>query len=201
MRRLVVIGAGGHAKVVIETARAAGMEVQAILDDDDLRWGGSVLGCPILGGLPLVADFAEDLFVIAIGSNAARRKIAASLDLDWCSVIHPSAQISPSAHIGLGSMIFANAVIQAESVLGGHVIVNTAASIDHDCRIGSFAHIAPGARLAGSVTVGSGALIGIGAVVIPGVTVGENAAVGAGAAVVRDVAAGSTVLGVPAVKK
>ena len=113
-------------------------------------------------------------------------------------MVHPAAWVDLSVELGPGAVVFAGAVIQPRTVVGAHAIVNTAASIDHDCRIGRFAHLAPGVHLAGTVTVGDGAFLGIGTVAIPGVTIGEWTQVGAGAAVVRDLPARVRAVGVPA---
>lgn len=195
---VAVLGAGGHAKVVIATLRSAGVPVVAVLDDDPGTWGREVLGVPVRGAMAETLDHARRA-VIAVGSNAARARIAAALPaVEWATVIHGNAVIAEGVVIGAGSVVFAGAVIQPDAVLGDHVIVNTASSIDHDCEIGDCVHLAPGVRLAGDVVVERGAFLGIGSAVIPGRRIGAEAIVGAGAVVVRDVAAGATVVGVPA---
>lgn len=197
-QRFVVVGAGGHAKVVVATIEACGHDVVQVLDDDAARWGSSILGHAVAG--PVTADKlpADAEVVIAVGSNRARRAIAEGLAARYGRVIHPSAVVHSSVTIGEGTVIFAGAIVQPDTIIGRHAIVNTAASIDHDGRIGSFVHVAPGARLAGEVTVGDGALIGIGSSVIPQVTIGAWSTVAAGSAVVRAVVEGTTVLGCPA---
>jgi sugar O-acyltransferase (sialic acid O-acetyltransferase NeuD family) len=193
-----VIGAGGHAKVVIATLQAAGFEVTAALDDDQSKWGSELLGIAVAGPLSAAPEYARRA-VIAIGNNQMRRRLAAELNrLEWVSAIHPAAVIHPSARIGVGTVVFAGAVIQPDAQVGGHVIVNTAATIDHDCLIADFAHLAPGVRLAGAVSIGEGAMLSIGASVIPGVRVGEWSVVGAGSVVLKDVESGVTVVGAPA---
>lgn len=196
--RAMVLGAGGHAKVVIATLQAAGWEVAGAYDDDEARWGEEVLGVPIRGALVEARGADVEGAVLGIGSNRDRRRIAGELDLSWVAAVHPSAVVHPSVQVGPGTVVFAGAVIQPDAEIGRHAIVNTAASIDHDCRVGDFVHVAPGCRLGGGVTVGEGALLGIGSAVLPGVEVGAWATVGAGAAVVRPVADGATVAGVPA---
>lgn len=194
---LVVVGAGGHAKVVLATLLAAGHQVGAILDDDPARWGTSLLGHTVSG--PIEASRLRGRkAVLAIGDNVVRHRLAGSLAADWVTVIHPQTIVHPSATLGPGSVVFAGSVIQPDVRVGSHVIVNTAASVDHDCEIGDFAHIGPGCRLAGDVRVGEGALLGIGSCVLPGVVIGGWATVGAGGAVVRDVADRTMVAGVPA---
>jgi len=194
---VLVVGAGGHAKVVIATLQAAGFAVAGVLDDDAAKHGTSVLGVAVIGGTELAAR-SEHGVVLAVGSNAARRDLAARLACRWVTVVHPGAIVHPSVRIGPGAVIFAGAVVQPDTVIGAHAIVNTGARVDHDCVIGDFAHVAPGCALAGAVRVREGAFCGIGSAVIPGVTIGAWAVVGAGAAVVRDVPDGAVVGGVPA---
>jgi acetyltransferase EpsM len=198
MTKLMVIGAGGHAKVVVATAVAAGWEIAAILDDDRARWGGQLIGHVISG--PCERGLADrgTKCVIAVGDNAVRRRLAMAARCQFARLVHPEAVVHASVHIGPGTVVFAGAVVQPDCVLGAHVIVNTSASVDHDCVLGDAVHVAPGARLAGAVQVGDEALIGIGAVVIPSIRVGTASVVGAGAAVVRNVPDRSVVVGVPA---
>ena len=198
MQRLVVIGSGGHAKVVIATAQAAGFTVTAIVDDDPATHGRAVLGIAVGGPTAAVLDDPEATAVLAIGSNRARAKLAAAARCAFATLVHPSAVVHASAMLAPGTVVFAGVVIQPDSVLGAHVIVNTGASIDHDCAIGDFVHVAPGVRLAGNVTLGQGAMMGIGSCAIPGVTVGAWTTVGAGASVVHDLPADVTAVGVPA---
>jgi len=197
-RDLIVVGAGGHAKVVVATARAAGFRVMAIADDAQPRWGESLLGVPIAGPTEPVLQDGRALVVLAIGDNAVRRRLAATARCTFVSIVHPSAIVDPTVRLGAGSVVFAGAVIQPDAAIGGHAIVNTAASIDHDCVLGEAVHVAPGTRLAGNVTLGDEVFLGIGAVVIPGITIGARTTVGAGAAVVRDLPAGVIAAGVPA---
>ena len=196
MKKLSVIGTGGHAKVVIATARAAGYSVVAAYDDNEVRHGGVVLGVPILGSAEL-ASTAGLPTVIAIGANRARQMIA-QLACDWLTVVHPAAVVHESVSIGRGSVVFAGTVVQPDSVLGNHVILNTGSSVDHDCRLGDWVHLGPGARLCGGVEIGRGTLVGVGASVIPSTRLGDWCTVGAGAAVARSFPDESLLLGVPA---
>lgn len=196
---VVVLGASGHAKVVISAIRAGGGTVLCVLDDDADKWGMEFRGLTILGPVSEIARFPDASVVAAIGDNRARADLVARLpQVRWGEVVHPAAWVDPSARRGPGSVVFAGAVLQADSRIGAHAIVNTCASVDHDCEVGAFAHLAPGVRLAGDVHVGDGAFLGIGTSTIPGIRIGAWATVGAGAAVVRNVAAGVTVKGVPA---
>ncbi|MEM4531684.1 MAG: acetyltransferase [Thermofilaceae archaeon] len=194
-----VFGAGGHAKVVVSTLLALGQKIIGLFDDDPQKWGGYVLGVPVLGPIAKAHDLSPASGVVAIGDNHLRVKVVKEFpDWDWIVVVHPRAYVDPTATVGPGTVVFAGAVVQVGARLGAHVIVNTGATIDHDCSVGSFVHIAPGVRLGGGVWVEEGAFIGIGAAVIPGIRIGAWSIVGAGAAVIRDVAPGSTVAGVPA---
>ncbi|WP_341885266.1 NeuD/PglB/VioB family sugar acetyltransferase [Synechococcus sp. UW140] len=203
MSGLLILGAGGHAKVVAETALASGVASGlAFLDDRSLP---RVLGWPVLGPLDqaldtsIQAEFTAAL--VAIGHPATRLHWLARLQASGYQLpllIHPSACISPSAQIGHGTVVFAQAAVQAQAVIGIGAILNTGCSVDHDVRLADGVHICPGARLAGEVQVGARSCIGIGASVIQQVCIGSDVVVGAGAAVVRDLPDGVTAVGVPA---
>ena len=190
---VVVIGAGGHAKVLISTLNASGRSVAAVVDDDDTKWGTDARGIRVGRIEPLGGHG-----IVGIGDNTQRREMARSLSFEWQTVVHPSAHVDPSAKLGRGTVVFAGAVIQPDAVIGDHVIVNTGATVDHDCVVGDYAHLAPGVHLAGSVHVGEGAFLGIGSVVSPGVRIGRWATLGAGAVAIRDLADGAVAVGVPA---
>ena len=192
---VVVIGAGGHAKVVIAALRAAGRQVVgcAVRDAADAR--GAMLGVPLIheGALP-----ADVELVLGVGDNRLRERLAAKLPGPWTTCVHPAATVAEGVVIGAGTVVCAGAVVQPGARIGAHSIVNTCASVDHDCVVGDFVHVAPGARLAGDVVVDDGALVGVGAAVAPARRVGAWSIVGVGAAVVRDVTPSTTVVGVPA---
>jgi UDP-perosamine 4-acetyltransferase len=201
-RAIIVVGAGAHAKVVVELLRAAGWHPVGVVDPAPAQ--PTVLGVPVVGNddaLPrLRAEGLADA-CIALGNNRLRsevgRKVAA-LGFNLPAAVHPAAMISPSAHIADGAVIMARAVVGTEAHVAELAIVNTAAVVEHDNRIGRAAHIAPGCALAGSVDVGAFALVGVGSAVRPGIRIGEGVIVGAGSAVVRDVPAGSIIGGAPA---
>lgn len=198
-RSVCVLGAGGHAKVVISTLQAAGYRVAAVYDDDPQKWGQRLLDIPIVGAIAPERVPAGQPVVLAIGKNATRKVVAARfVAAQWISVQHPNADVHPSVQLGAGTVVFSGAVVQPGAVVGRHCIINTGATVDHDCVIGDYAHIAPGVHLAGEVTVGEGAFMGIGSVAIVGVTIGAWATVGAGAVVIHDIPPGSTAVGVPA---
>jgi sugar O-acyltransferase (sialic acid O-acetyltransferase NeuD family) len=194
----IVVGAGGHAKVVISTLRAMGWGIQFVYDDDTAKWGQTILGIKVTGPIALLDEKDRLPAVIAVGDPLFRKRLAERYDRDWITVIHPHAQVDDSAIIGPGTVIFAGTVVQPGVNIGLHAIINTSASIDHDCQVGDYAHVAPGTHLAGAVTVGEGAFLGTGASVIPGVTIGPYSIVGAGAVVIRDLPAYSTAVGCPA---
>jgi len=197
---VVIIGAGGHAKVVIATLQAVGYRISALLDDDMAKFGNKIMGVPIAGSIARIKEFGFCNALIAIGDNEKRKKIAKTYEkyCDWITVTHPMAAVHESVKIDKGTVIFAGAVIQPDTTIGSHVIINTGATVDHDCRIGDYVHLAPGVHLSGNVTVGDGAFLGIGTVVIPGKIVGEMAIVGAGSVVIDDIPPFAKVAGVPA---
>ncbi len=194
-----ILGAGGHAKVILSLLRLLDRPVAGILDDDETLWGGSLLGCSIGGPLERLKALSAPLALIAVGCNATREKIARLFpEARWLRSVHPRAFVDPSATVGPGSVVFAGAVVQAEARIGAHVIINTGATVDHDCLIGGYAHLCPGVHLAGDVRVGEGSLLGTGTSVIPGRVIGSWTTVGAGAAVITDLPGHSTAVGVPA---
>lgn len=199
---LVILGAGGHSKVVVDLVSALGVPIRAMFDDDVAKHGSRCAEILIVGGITMeaVASFLPAQGVVGIGSNRIRQQLVRRLaGMEFAAaLVHPRAYCAPSVSLGQGSVVFAGAVIQPETIVGRHCIVNTAASIDHDCRLGDFVHVCPGVRLAGSVRLGDGVLLGTGAVVIPGVTIGDHAVVGAGTVVIHDIPAGATAVGNPA---
>lgn len=199
---VVIVGGGGHAKVVIESLRASGHAVAAIVDADPTP--REVLGVPVVGDDLQLSDLRGQglsaLFV-AIGDNQLRQTLgrrARGLGFSLVNAVHPSAVISPSARIGEGVAVMAGAVINAGSHVGDLAIVNTGAVVDHDCRLGAACHLGPASALAGGVTVGDRTFLGVGARVIPGVTIGADSIVGAGGVVVRDLPDAVLAIGVPA---
>jgi sugar O-acyltransferase (sialic acid O-acetyltransferase NeuD family) len=204
----VLIGAGGHASVLLDCCESAGPVVIAgVLVSERARWGTMFRDLPVLGGdevLPTLPGRGITHFVVAFGGTADNRprralfERALAAGLAPLVVKHPSSIVSSYASIGQGCQLLPGSVVNAGARLGTHVIVNTGAIVEHDCQLGDHVHVATGARLAGGVTVGVCGHVGAGATILQGRSVGEGAIVGAGAVVVTDVAPFSVVVGVPA---
>lgn len=202
--RLLVFGSGGHAKVVIDAAEKTERFSEILLvDDAPETWGNSLIGHKVIGGRDALQalDGEQPQVIVAIGHNATRAAVANWLEthgFQLATVIHPSVQLGKGVEIGAGSFLAAGVVVNCDAILAPHVIVNTAASVDHDCQIGAAVHLAPGCRLCGHVSVGAQSLLGAGVVVIPSVRIGESVLVGAGSTVIDDLADGVRVVGSPA---
>lgn len=197
----VIIGAGGHAKVVIDALLRGGTarDMIAVRDGNAARAGQTVLGFTI--ATPEWPEGTEVAVHIAIGDNRVRSRLHETAGgRPFATVLHPAATVAPSAIVGAGSFVAAAAVVGPDATVGRSVIVNHGAVIDHDCRVGDFCHIAPNAALGGAVTLGARVLVGAGAVVLPGVTIGDDAVVGAGAVVRRNIGAGERWAGNPAAR-
>lgn len=204
---ILIFGASGHAKVVIDVIeKTEACFVQALFDDNAELCGKKMYGYEVLGGkLALLA--AVDLLrshhtVVAIGDNAIRAKIAQWLTTSGGelseALVHPSAQLARGVMVGRGAVVMAGVVINSDSRTGDNAIINTGAVIDHDCTIGDSVHVAPRATLCGGILIGDNTLIGAGAVILPNLKIGKNVTVGAGATVLNDIEDGLTVVGSPA---
>ena len=196
-RDLVVIGAGGHAKVVIDCAERVGHKICGVIDD---RVGATVFEHPHLGSLDNLVLHSDWQFVIAIGSNVVRARIANSLEdrVAWASLVDPTASVSRHASIQVGSVVFAGAIVQADVRVGRHVILNTGCRVDHDVEIANHCHVAPGAILTGGVVLEEGVFVGAGAVVLPGVRIGAWSTLGAGSVATKDLSSEQVFVGSPA---
>ena len=198
MPDLHVIGAGGHAKVIVALAEAAGYHIAGIYDDSPTA-SPQLLGHRITRGLVNVPDVPDTWAFLAMGGNALRQQLADRFtSVRWATLIHPAAWVAPDASVGAGSVIMAGCVVQPGAQIGQHVIVNTLASVDHDCTLGNYVHIAPGCRLAGNVQLAQGVFAGVGAMFTPSASVGAWSIVGAGALVNVTLPANITAVGVPA---
>ena len=202
MKRLAILGASGHGKVVADTAECCGWQSIEFFDDAWPRLGHNGVW-PVVGNTTKLMECLTDFdgVLVAIGNNAVRHAKLIELlaaDAPMAILVHPSASVSRYASIGDGSVIFAGAVVNADASVGLGAILNTGCSVDHDCVLGDAVHISPGARLAGGVQVEDGSWIGIGASVRQLICIGRRVMVGAGSAVVSNVPDDMTVAGVPA---
>jgi sugar O-acyltransferase (sialic acid O-acetyltransferase NeuD family) len=195
---LIIYGAGGHARVVADVARACGREIGMFVDDAP--------AASVIDGLPVCVSGEFDFrgagpfsYLVGIGNNAVRERLFLELEAfgEPLTLVHPFSAISTRATIGQGTVIMPGVVVNTGAIIHDNVILNTSCSIDHDCVIWPHVHICPGVRLAGNVTVGTGTMIGTGAVVIPGIRIGEHCTIGAGSVVVRDLPDGSVAYGSP----
>lgn len=203
-RPVVVWGGGGHGHVVVDLLRVlGGWDVVGILDNRNPP-GTRIMDVPVLGEadqLPRLRREGVAHVAVAIGEPAARADMLArarALGFEMPTLVHPSCVVSAAAVVGPACVLCAGAIVGPQSVLGTGVIVNTRASVDHDVRLGDFAHVAPGATVCGFVAIGRGTWIGAGAVVRDHVALGDRVMVGAGAVVLQDVPDGLTVFGCPA---
>lgn len=195
-RKVVVIGAGGHGKVVVSTLQAAGVTVDAIYDDNQALWGSQILGVPVCGPIVELKTSNEKFAgIVGIGHSGIRQQLAESLPVEWMTAVHPRAFVHPSVKLGIGTVVFAGAVLQPSVQIGKHVIVNTSASVDHDCSIGDYVGIGPGTHLSGTVKIGDRSLLGTGCSVLPNVQIESDVTAGAGTVVINDLPTGCTVVG------
>jgi sugar O-acyltransferase (sialic acid O-acetyltransferase NeuD family) len=194
-KHLNIIGTGGHAKVVIEIANILSKNIDGLFDDDKKKHHFQFCNIEIKGNIDTITNSNA---IIAIGDNFTRKKIYQKLiDINWKTLIHPSAIIASNVNIKDGSLIVAGAIIQTGSNIGSHCIINTNSSVDHDCIIDDFVHISPSATLCGNVKVGEGSHIGAGATIIPNINIGKWCVIGAGAVITKDVPDYSLVVGIP----
>jgi acetyltransferase EpsM len=197
MRDLIIIGAGGHAKVIFDIATAQGFNVLGFLDDNPKST--KLFELERLGEVKDCLKFCNDAeFVIAIGNNEIRKRISEEYPLRYATLIHPSAVISPKATIGEGTVVMPVCVVNSPAKIGRHCIINTAAVVEHDNIIGDFTHLSPRSALCGTVKVGEMCHIGSGAVVIHNKTICDKCIIGAGATVVDDITECGTYVGTPA---
>lgn len=202
MRNVVIIGASGHAKVIIDALHCINqIEKQygeIVLLDDDLSINGlTVSGHKVIGTVAECLNYKDSGFIIAIGNNEIRKKIAQMYSLKYMTVIHPKAIVADDVEIGEGTVIMAGAIINSGVKLGKHSIINTGATVDHDDCIADYVHLSPGAHLGGNVLIGEGTWIGIGGCVRNNINIGKKINVGAGGVVVKDLSESGTYVGVP----
>jgi sugar O-acyltransferase (sialic acid O-acetyltransferase NeuD family) len=202
---VILLGAGGHASVLIDTLQQSGQDIMGITDPDKTLWGQEFMGVDILGDDDKILEIHPDRvsLVNALGgvrNTKARRNLFElwkNRGHSFAWVIHPKAILAPGLTRAEGVQILAGAIVNPNTVVGVNTIVNTGATLEHDCVVGDHVHIAPGATIAGNVSIGSGTHVGLGSTIIQGITVGDNCLIAAGAVVIQSVPAGSTVMGVP----
>ena len=198
-RQVIIVGAGGHAKVVADILRASGDDVVGFLDDKD---PSELPGFSILGKVSEINRFSERYdFASGIGHNRTRQRITDAYPVNWLTVIHPSTIIAPDVQIDAGTVVMANAVVNTGSRIGRGVIINTAATVDHDCVLEDYVHISPGAHLAGTVVIGTRTWVGIGGIISNNISICGDCMIGAGAVVVRNISETGTYTGVPAKRR
>lgn len=199
-KKVIIIGGGGHARVIADCVLKSGDCLLGFLDDN-LPAGEEILGFPVLGNTASFDNYPEAEFIIGIGNAGVRETIAEKLkDVRFYTAIHPTAVIGLGVTIGEGSCVLANAVVNAGAVVGKHCILNTASVVEHDNKLSDFVHISPTAALAGTVTVGKSTHIGAGAKVRNNIDICADVTVGVGGVVVRSITESGVYVGVPAGK-
>lgn len=207
MRRpVIIVGGGGHARVLIDALLAGGSLIAGITDPDPELAGRQILGVPVLGDDHEINRFPPAKFrlVNGIGSVGLPMKRAElftrfkGMGYDFATIVHPAAVIATDVMLGEGTQVMAGVIVQTGCRIGANVIINTRASVDHDCIIGNHVHISPGTTLSGNVEIGALCHMGTGSTAIQGVTIGEKSLVAAGAVIIGDVRAGAKMLGIPA---
>jgi sugar O-acyltransferase (sialic acid O-acetyltransferase NeuD family) len=195
-QEIIVIGAGGHGKVVVDCVEQES-KYQIIAVADDVFENRKLFSFEVVQKDNLTFYEGKQV-VIAIGDCQTRKKVANTLKAEFVTTIHPAAIVSKHAAIGVGTQIFAAAIVNPGASVGNHVILNTGAIVEHDCIVGDFVHLSPNSCIGGGVSVGSCTHIGIGASVIQGVSIGSNVIIGAGAVVTTDIPDNCTAVGIPA---
>ena len=197
-KEVVIIGAGGHGKVIADIVEASGDKLIGFLDD---KLSGKIMGYDILGTSDNYADYPNAFFIIAVGNNEIRKKIADKISgVNLYTACHPKAGIANSASIAQGSVVCANSVVAPEVKIGKHCIVNHGAVVDHECQIGAFTHISPNASVCGQCEVGENCHIGAGVSIKNNVYICDSVTVGVGAAVTKSINESGTYVGVPAIR-
>jgi len=206
MDKIVIIGTGGHARVVIDAAIGVGKKVLGLVDTDYQNQEESILGVRVLGGFEILSkyDKTKVSVIIAIGDNFKRKECYLQLKKQgfiFAKVIHPTAVISKFATIGEGVFINAGVIINTEAVIGNNCIINSGAIVEHEAKIGDYTHLAPGTRVGGRTVIEEGVFVGIGANVADYIKIGRNVIIGAGSVIVKDIPESSTVVGIGRIVK
>lgn len=200
-KKLVIIGAGGHGKVVADIAESLG-RYDDILFLDDKSESQTVLDYPVVGDSTKAAEYTDQAeFIVAIGNDVIRENMMCNLcskGVHVATLVHPKATVSRHAKMGVGTVVMAGAVINPDSVIGRGCIINTGATVDHDCMVGDYVHVAVGSHLCGTVRIGSHTWIGAGATIKNNIDICDGCTIGAGAVIVKDIEEAGIYVGVPA---
>ena len=191
---MILIGASGHAKVIIDILEKSNVEIDYLVDaNTEIK---SIQGYEVRPEQDLKPNNSDEV-IISVGTNLIRRKIAEKLNYQFGWAIHPSAILGDDVSIGAGTVVMAGAIINSSTSIGNHVIINTSASIDHDCQIADYVHVSPNTTLCGTINIGEGTHIGAGATIIPNLTIGKWVTIGAGALIIESVPDYAVVVGNP----
>ncbi len=201
-KNIIIIGAGGHARVVIDTAEQLNFQIKGIIDIDFKKQDERILDYPVLGDFSVLQKFdpVNTTTIVAVGDTEKRAHyfhLLVKLGFSLETLIHPTAIVSKHAKIGKGVFVNVAAIINPAAIIKDNVIINTGAIIDHETEIGEHCHIGPGVKIAGRVKIGHHSFIGIGTTIIDRITIGENVIIGAGTVVINNIQPHSTVVGVP----
>lgn len=190
---MILFGASGHGAVVLDALIESGKVLDFFTDDRSIK---EFMGYDVLNPKELRSEVP---LCIAIGDNLNRKKIAERFNgFNFQTIVHPKSTVSNTSKIGAGTVVMAGAIVNTRTLIGNHVILNTKSSVDHDCTIADYVHIAPGATICGGVKVGKGAFVGAGSTILPNLIIGENVIIGAGAVVTQNIASNTRVKGIPA---
>lgn len=192
---MILIGASGHAKVIIDILEKMGVDVDFLVDaDPSIK---ELSGYRVVYERDFISNIGDEI-IISIGNNEIRKKLSEEMNVKFGWAIHPSVIMGDDVQIGQGTVMMASSIVNNSTKIGNHCIINTSASVDHDCMLEDYVHVSPNATLCGGINVGEGTQIGAGATVIPNLNIGKWVTVGAGSVVINDVPDGATVVGNPA---
>jgi len=202
VEQIVLMGASGHGKDVLDAAKMQGRHVIGFTDENHDLHGTLINGVPVLGGDEWLLDHRDVQVLFSVENPPIKRKLAEFIESHNLTIaspiIHPRAFVSNEAYIGHGTVILGGSIIQPQVRVGHHVYISTVSTLGHDVIVGDFASLHPGVQIAGDVVIERGSYIGMGAKILQGLKIGEGAVVGAGAVVTKNVEPGTTVVGIPA---
>lgn len=189
-----IYGASGHSKVIVDIIEKSGNFIKELYDDDPAK--KSLLNYRVVSD-KAVLSISEVEWLIAVGNNLVRKKIATGNSLLYGLAVDVNSNISKTAEVDVGTVVMPGVTINSSTIIGKHCIMNTNASVDHDCILADYVHISPNATLCGGVTIGEGTHVGAGSVIIPGIHIGKWVTIGAGSVIIKDVPDHVTVVGNP----